>query len=109
MILFLILSRRKIGRDDGFGGNNRRPGNLFFFVFVRKRGGYKVSAKEVINRRNLQTFHADLSKYLEQQLGFPVNVLNEATKEGNRSIEQLKRQNASDTGSSAGAPDTAEN
>lgn len=75
------------------------PHMHFAFVPVtedRKRGGYKVSAKEVINRRDLQTFHADLSKYLEQQLGFPVNVLNEATKEGNRSIEQLKRQSATE-------------
>lgn len=73
------------------------PHMHFAFVPVtqdRKRGGYKVSAKEVITRRDLQTFHSDLSKYLEQQLGFPVNVLNEATKEGNRSIEQLKRQSA---------------
>ena len=73
------------------------PHMHFAFVPVtedRKRGGYKVSAKEVVNRRDLQTFHSDLSKYLEQQLGFPVNVLNEATKEGNRSIEQLKRQSA---------------
>lgn len=75
------------------------PHMHFAFVPVtedRKRGGCKVSAKEVINRRDLQTFHADLSKYLEQQLGFPVNVLNEATKEGNRSIEQLKRQSATE-------------
>ena len=75
------------------------PHMHFAFVPVtqdRKRGGYKVSAKEVITRRDLQTFHSDLSKYLEQQLGFPVNVLNEATKEGNRSIEQLKRQSATE-------------
>ena len=82
------------------------PHMHFAFVPVtedRKRGGYKVSAKEVINRRDLQTFHSDLSKYLEQQLGFPVNVLNEATKEGNRSIEQLKRQSATEQIAAAAA------
>ena len=71
------------------------PHMHFAFVPVtedRKRGGYKVSAKEVINRRDLQTFHSDLSKYLEQQLGFPVNVLNEATKDGNRDVAELKRE-----------------
>lgn len=82
------------------------PHMHFAFVPVtqdRKRGGYKVSAKEVITRRDLQTFHSDLSKYLEQQLGFPVNVLNEATKEGNRSIEQLKRQSATEQIAAAAA------
>lgn len=82
------------------------PHMHFAFVPVtedRKRGGYKVSAKEVINRRDLQTFHSDLSKYLEQQLGFPVNVLNEATKEGNRSIEQLKRQSVTEQIAAAAA------
>ena len=82
------------------------PHMHFAFVPVtedRKRGGYKVSAKEVVNRRDLQTFHSDLSKYLEQQLGFPVNVLNEATKEGNRSIEQLKRQSATEQIAAAAA------
>ena len=82
------------------------PHMHFAFVPVtqdRKRGGYKVSAKEVITRRDLQTFHSDLSKYLEQQLGFPVNVLNEATKEGNRCIEQLKRQSATEQIAAAAA------
>lgn len=82
------------------------PHMHFAFVPVtqdRKRGDYKVSAKEVITRRDLQTFHSDLSKYLEQQLGFPVNVLNEATKEGNRSIEQLKRQSATEQIAAAAA------
>lgn len=82
------------------------PHMHFAFVPVtqdRKRGGYKVSAKEVITRRDLQTFHSELSKYLEQQLGFPVNVLNEATKEGNRSIEQLKRQSATEQIAAAAA------
>lgn len=82
------------------------PHMHFAFVPVtqdRKRGGYKVSAKEVITRRDLQTFHTDLSNFLEQQLGFPVNVLNDATKEGNRSIEQLKRQSAAEQVAAASA------
>lgn len=54
----------------------------------------KVSAKEVITRRDLMTFHQDLSGYLAHRLGHEVGILNEATKEGNRSIEELKRQDA---------------
>lgn len=54
----------------------------------------KVSAKERVSRTDLQTFHKDLSGYLEKALGHEVNVLNEATKEGNKSIEVLKRESA---------------
>ncbi len=50
----------------------------------------KVCAKEVVNRRDLQTFHKDLSKHLEMVFGRDVGVLNEATKDGNKSIEELK-------------------
>lgn len=69
----------------------------FAFVPVtedKKRGGYKVSAKEVVNRRDLQTFHQDLSNFVEKKLGIEIGILNEATKQGNKSIEQLKRQSA---------------
>lgn len=54
----------------------------------------KVSAKEVITRYDLKTFHQDLENYVERELGHKVNILNEATKEGNKSIEELKRQSA---------------
>lgn len=75
------------------------PHMHFAFVPVtedKRRGGYKICAKEVINRYDLQTFHQDLSKYVEQHLGFEVSILNEATKEGNKSIKQLKRQSATE-------------
>jgi hypothetical protein len=73
------------------------PHMHFAFVPVvedKKRDDYKVSAKEAINRKDLQTFHKDLSSHLERKLGHEVSILNEATKEGNRSIEELKRQSA---------------
>lgn len=66
----------------------------FSFVPVtydQKKERYKVSAYEVINKTELQRFHPELQKHLENALGCPVNVLNEATKEGNKSIEELKR------------------
>ena len=56
----------------------------------------KVSAKECVNRSDLQSFHGSLQRYLERELGHEVSVLNDATKEGNRSIEELKRQSATE-------------
>lgn len=75
------------------------PHMHFAFVPVavdHKRGGFKVSAKEVVNRQDLQTFHSDLSKYVAEELGMSVSILNEATREGNRSIEELKRKSAAE-------------
>lgn len=56
----------------------------------------KVSAKECVNRYDLQSFHTDLQKYVQRELGHEVNILNEATKEGNKSIEELKRKSATE-------------
>lgn len=69
----------------------------FAFVPVvpdKKRNGYKVSAKEAVTRSDLKRFHVDLSKYLKQQMGLEINILNGATAEGNKSIDELKRQSA---------------
>lgn len=74
-----------------------QPHLHFAFVPVvhdAKRDWDKVSAKEAVNRRDLQTFHADLQKHVESVLGHEVGILNEATKEGNRSIQELKRDSA---------------
>lgn len=74
--------------------DEKTPHLHFAFVpitFDEKKGRYKVSAKEVVNRYDLQRFHSDLQRCLEKELGHEVNVLNEATKEGNKSIEELKR------------------
>ena len=70
------------------------PHMHFAFVPVvddQKRGDEKVSAHEAVNRRDLQTFHTDLSRHMEQTFGREIGVLNEATRDGNRSIEELKR------------------
>lgn len=69
------------------------------FAFIpisedKKKGGYKVSAKEVITKHELQAFHQELSKHLEKVLGHSVGVLNGATKYGNRSISELKEKSA---------------
>lgn len=62
----------------------------------KRRGGYKVSAKECITKQELKTFHNKLSDYLEETLGHKVSILNGATIEGNRSIAELRRQSAAE-------------
>jgi len=71
----------------------------FAFVPVTedtKRGGFKLSAKEVVNRQDLRTFHKNLSDHMERVFGRDIGILNEATKEGNKSIQELKRQSAAE-------------
>ena len=54
----------------------------------------KVSAKEVLTRNDLISFHGDLQAHIEHMLGHSVGILNAATIEGNRSIKELKRESA---------------
>ncbi len=63
-------------------------------VYDKKKERHKVSAKEKVTRRDLQTFHQDLTQYLQLIFGRDVGVLNEATKDRNKSIEELKRKKA---------------
>lgn len=70
----------------------------FAFVPVvpdKKRGGFKVSAKERLTRSDLQSFHQDLNLYLIGTMKQVIPILNQATKDGNLSIMELKRQTAS--------------
>ena len=57
----------------------------------------KVSAKEVLTRNDLISFHSDLQAHIEHMLGHSVGILNAATIEGNRSIKELKRESAIET------------
>lgn len=68
--------------------------NFIPIVEDLKKGGYKVSAKERITRADLKSFHNDLSEHLEKELGHPVSILNDATAQGNKSINDLKRETA---------------
>lgn len=73
------------------------PHMHFAFVPVtpdKKKGGYKVSAKEVIDKQELLVFHKELSKHLEKALGHSVGVLNGATAQGNKTIAELKEKSA---------------
>lgn len=55
-----------------------------------KRGGFKFHAKSVIDLKELNKFHSDLNKHLEER-EMPCSILNESTKQGNKSIAELKR------------------
>lgn len=73
------------------------PHMHFAFVPVtedKKRGGEKVSAKQVVDRKDLQTFHTDLERYLDSFHDFHFEVVNEATKDGNKEVAELKKQTA---------------
>lgn len=77
--------------------DENQPHLHFAFVPVvtdKKKGIEKVSAKECVDRKELQTFHKDLSKHMEHYFGHDIGIINEATREGNKSIEELKRQSA---------------
>lgn len=68
-------------------------------IYDRKKDRYKVSAKEVLNRKDLQTFHADLQAEMDKFVQahnneFECNVLNGATAEVNKTIAELKAQTA---------------
>jgi hypothetical protein len=77
--------------------DENQPHIHFSFVPVtpdKKRGGFKVSAKEVLTRADLQAFHHDLEKHLDSFGDWHHEVLNEATKDGNKEIAELKQRAA---------------
>lgn len=59
-------------------------------VLDKKKDIYKVSAKEVINRRELQTIHKDYSRTMERSFGKDIGVLNGVTANGNKTVQELK-------------------
>lgn len=61
-------------------------------AYDKKKDRYTVSAKLVSNRTDLQTFHKDLSNHMLKVFGRDVGIENGATKDGNQTVEQLKRQ-----------------
>ena len=73
------------------------PHMHFAFVPVvedKKKGGFKVSAKERIDRKELRSFHQELDQAVSEVLGHPVSILNEVTKMGNLTIAEIKQATA---------------
>jgi hypothetical protein len=68
----------------------------FIPVGIDNKKEKTVSSKLVCTRRELQTFHKDLSKHLEKSFGRELGIENGATLEGNKAIDELKRQSATE-------------
>ena len=61
-------------------------------VYDEKKDRLKVSAKEVLNRKDLQTFHDDLNKHLKEKLPFyEKGILNDQTLPF-QNVEEIKIQ-----------------
>ena len=61
-------------------------------IFDKKKQEYKVNAKQCINKVELKQIHPEMQEYLENKLQTKVNILNGTTAEGNKTIDQLKKE-----------------
>lgn len=62
-------------------------------IYDAKKDVLKVSAKQKISKSDLKSFHGDLQNHLDK-VAIKCNIINEATRNGNKSIEELKRKTA---------------
>ena len=60
-------------------------------VIDKKKGIPKLSAKERITRKDLNTFHPDLTKPMTAVFGRDIGIQNDATALGNQTIKQLRQ------------------
>lgn len=66
-------------------------------VYDKKKEQYKVSAKDVLTKKELATIHADLSAYMQKEFGRDVGVLLDDTTKRDKnyvSMAELKRNTA---------------
>ena len=61
-------------------------------IFDNKKQQFKVNAKKCIDKNELKYIHPQIQEYLEKKLQTKVSILNGATIEGNKTIEQLKKE-----------------
>ena len=76
-----------------------RPHMHFAFVplvYDEKKSRFKVNAKTVVCLSDLQTLHQDFDKFIQDNMGIKLAVLNGATENGNKSILELKNQSLKD-------------
>lgn len=80
--------------------DEKTPHMHFSFIPVvadrKHKQGEKVSAKECVTKIDLQQFHEQLQQHLTEK-GISCSVINGATLQGNKSIEELKRGTARQT------------
>lgn len=63
-----------------------------FIPVITDNGIERLNCKKVLTRGALKQFHPELSAYLKQRLGYMPSIQNDATKNGNRTIKELKNQ-----------------
>jgi peptidoglycan hydrolase CwlO-like protein len=63
-------------------------------VYDERKDRHKVCAREAIDLKELRMFHQELNKRMEGVFMRDIGILNEATRDGNKSIEDLKRAEA---------------
>ena len=68
--------------------------NFVPVVTDKKKGIPKLSAKECITRKDLNTFHQGLTKHMMTVFGRDIGILNGATVVGNKTIKQPKQTSA---------------
>ncbi len=61
-----------------------------FIPIVEDKGIEKLCAKNLETKFSLKTIHQQLQKHLEQKLNCEVNILNGATANGNKTVQELK-------------------
>ncbi len=61
-------------------------------IYDQKKNREKVSAKEIVNKRDLQKFHNDLNNHMQNIFHRDIGILNDVTKDGNKSVQELKEE-----------------
>lgn len=61
-----------------------------FAPIVQKNGQFKFCAKEIVNRQDLKTLHTDFKKFIDKKMNLDLDILNGATENGNKTINELK-------------------
>lgn len=72
---------------------NARPHLHYDFVplvYDEKKQRYKVNAKSVVCKGDLQTLHIDFKMFIYNAMGLLLSILNGATENGNKTILELK-------------------
>ena len=59
-------------------------------VYDKQKEKYKVCAKEVVNKKDLQTLHYDFKKYIDKKMNLDLEIINGATEGVNKTILELK-------------------